>query len=62
MQCKMVHASLRKSGIKAELYHAKMSDIEKEQVLEAWSSGRVPCIVATIAFGMVSCGLLDDGR
>jgi len=31
-----------------------MSDIEKEQVLEAWTSGRVPCIVATIAFGMVS--------
>lgn len=54
MQCKFVHASLRKNGIAAELYHAKMSDIEKEQVLEAWTSGRVPCIVATIAFGMVS--------
>jgi superfamily II DNA helicase RecQ len=53
-QCKFVHASLRKNGIAAELYHAKMSDIEKEQVLEAWTSGRVPCIVATIAFGMVS--------
>jgi superfamily II DNA helicase RecQ len=53
-QCKFVHASLRKNGIAAELYHAKMSDIEKEQVLQAWTSGRVPCIVATIAFGMVS--------
>ena len=52
-QCKLVHASLRKNGIAAELYHAKMSDIEKEQVLEAWTGGRVPCIVATIAFGMV---------
>lgn len=53
-QCKFVCNQLRKSGIKADLYHAKMSDIEKEQVQEGWKAGRIQCIVATIAFGMVS--------
>jgi superfamily II DNA helicase RecQ len=53
-QCKFVCNQLRKFGIKADLYHAKMSDIEKEQVQEGWKSGRIQCIVATIAFGMVS--------
>lgn len=44
---------LQKAGIVADLYHARMSDAEKEGVQEAFKHGMIECIVATIAFGMV---------
>lgn len=45
-------ASLRKSKIDAEFYHAGMSSKERSKVQEDFIKDRVQIIVATIAFGM----------
>jgi ATP-dependent DNA helicase RecQ len=43
---------LRAKGIKAEAYHAGMSDKARARVQDEFLSGRTPVAVATIAFGM----------
>lgn len=43
---------LRGKGIKAEAYHAGMSDKARARVQDDFLSGRTPVAVATIAFGM----------
>ena len=40
------------AGITAKAYHAGLKDAVRGQVLRDWSSGVVPVVVATIAFGM----------
>ncbi len=40
------------AGIAAKAYHAGLKDAVRGQVLREWSSGAVPVVVATIAFGM----------
>ena len=35
------------------MYHASISDETKEAVYSAFASGRLCCLVSTIAFGMV---------
>jgi ATP-dependent DNA helicase RecQ len=47
-----VTAKLREAGVNAELYHAGMSAKERERVHDAFMTGEVEVIVATIAFGM----------
>ena len=37
------------------MYHASISDETKEAVYSAFVSGRLCCLVSTIAFGMVAC-------
>lgn len=43
---------IRPAGISAKAYHAGLKDAVRGQVLRDWSSGVVPVVVATIAFGM----------
>lgn len=45
---------LRKSGIRAETFHAKMPTAAKASILKRWKEGKLDCVCATIAFGMVS--------
>ena len=47
-----ISADLQKNGIVSESYHAGMGTSERNQVHEDFSSGKINCIVATIAFGM----------
>jgi len=46
-----------KRGIRARAFHAKLSDERRYALLAMWKDGAIECIVATIAFGMVSFGL-----
>ena len=42
------------------MYHASISDETKEAIYSAFVSGRLCCLVSTIAFGMVGmsvCGV-----
>lgn len=36
----------------AKAFHAKLPVYKRNEALDDWKSGRVECIVATIAFGM----------
>ena len=47
-----ISASLNKNKIISESYHAGMGSIERNTVHENFSSGKLNCVVATIAFGM----------
>jgi len=42
-----------KYGISAVSYHAGMSDKDRGAAQLQWTRGRVQCVVATVAFGMV---------
>lgn len=43
---------LRSHGIRAHAYHAGMKSSEREAIQNRFMEGSIPCIVATIAFGM----------
>jgi ATP-dependent DNA helicase RecQ len=52
---KMVEAAtelLRGAGVSAAAYHGGMPRDQRERVQEAWTSGELPVVVATNAFGM----------
>lgn len=40
------------AGVCAAAYHAGLRDADRSRVLERWSSGQIPVVAATIAFGM----------
>jgi superfamily II DNA helicase RecQ len=46
-------------------YHAEMPNQEREKTHRLWSQGKIPCICATVAFGMgcvvVVVVVVDDG-
>ncbi|CAL8465365.1 g4901 [Coccomyxa elongata] len=47
-----VAGRLKAKGVHAAAYHAGLKDADRGQVLERWSSGQIPVVAATIAFGM----------
>ncbi|WP_298719560.1 ATP-dependent DNA helicase RecQ [uncultured Oceanisphaera sp.] len=47
-----VAEQLAATGIQAQAYHAGMDQDRRRQLQQAFMAGQVPCIVATIAFGM----------
>ncbi|BDA50130.1 ATP-dependent DNA helicase RecQ [Coccomyxa sp. Obi] len=47
-----VAGRLKAKGVHAAAYHAGLKDADRAQVLERWSSGQIPVVAATIAFGM----------
>ncbi|KAJ7702469.1 P-loop containing nucleoside triphosphate hydrolase protein [Mycena rosella] len=51
-KCEQLAQQLRKKGLSAKHYHAKMEAVDKETVQAEWKSGECQIIVATIAFGM----------
>lgn len=48
MPTNQMHACNKKVGH----YHAEMPAQDRERTHRLWSQGRVPCIAATVAFGM----------
>lgn len=40
------------AGVQCAAYHAGLKPALREKVLADWSAGRLPCVAATIAFGM----------
>ncbi len=44
--------AINASGLRAAYYHAGLKDDERDQIQNAFMSGEVPIVVATIAFGM----------
>lgn len=53
-QCEEVAGFLSNRRIKAMPYYKNLSQTVKDQALAGWKDGSIECIVATIAFGMVS--------
>ncbi|KAJ6547228.1 hypothetical protein B0H19DRAFT_1032845 [Mycena capillaripes] len=51
-KCEKLADQLRKKGLKAQHYHARMDPRDKERVQNEWQNGECHIIVATIAFGM----------
>ncbi len=51
-QVRNVARSLRRRGLDVAAYHGGMDDAKRAQKQDAWSSGEVPLLVATNAFGM----------
>jgi bloom syndrome protein len=49
---KIAEALQRETGVKVAFYHADMPAADRERVHQEWSSGRIPVICATVAFGM----------
>jgi hypothetical protein len=47
-----IAAALAKAGVHAVAYHAGLPDRQRNANQEAWTRGRVPVVVATVAFGM----------
>lgn len=47
-----VAAALTRRGVSCSAYHAGLRDAERGRVLKEWSNGQLPCIAATVAFGM----------
>lgn len=43
---------LRNHGVQVQAYHAGLKSEDRERIQHAFMQGHVPCIVATIAFGM----------
>lgn len=52
-KCDDVVEILKKKGIKARAYYASLKEAELTDAITSWKEGRIECIVATIAFGMV---------
>lgn len=50
--CDDIGARLLKDGISCRVYHAGLNDRVRSQALDDWASGKVPVVVATVAFGM----------
>ena len=51
-ECDALAGYLASKGIIARAYHAGLKKDERLKLLEDWAAGRVPVVVATIAFGM----------
>ncbi|KAI5791914.1 hypothetical protein EDC01DRAFT_728487 [Geopyxis carbonaria] len=51
-RCEQIAETLRKSGLKADHFHALLEGPAKIQLQKDWQAGKVHIIVATIAFGM----------
>ena len=51
-ECTKVHAYLQQQGLTVGLYHGSLTPPQREAAHLAFLSGRVPMIVATVAFGM----------
>ncbi|KAJ6500335.1 DNA helicase [Mycena sanguinolenta] len=51
-KCEKLAAELRKKGLKAAHFHARLEADDKARVQSEWKSGKTHIIVATIAFGM----------
>jgi superfamily II DNA helicase RecQ len=49
-----VSTFLSDQGIKAKPFHRGVKQSELDKTLTEWIIGKVDCVVATIAFGMVS--------
>lgn len=47
-----VAKQLSQAGINAQAYHAGMDQDKRQALQQAFMAGQIPCIVATIAFGM----------
>eukprot|EP01018_Ginkgo_biloba_P028045 Gb_28476 [translate_table: standard] len=61
--CDDIGSRLLKDGISCCVYHAGLSDRVRSEALEDWTSGKVPVVVATVAFGELSelkCGVILD--
>jgi len=43
---------LQRQGLAARAYHAGMRDADRDEVQDGFMAGRIPIVVATIAFGM----------
>lgn len=50
--CDDIGARLTKDGISCRVYHAGLKASERTKSLDDWTSGRVPVVIATVAFGM----------
>ncbi|PHJ21906.1 atp-dependent dna family protein [Cystoisospora suis] len=50
--CDEVAALLRRRGIKAQAYHAGLSDKHRQTLQSAWIEGSIQILVATVAFGL----------
>ena len=50
--CKAVAQKLKEHNINAEMYHAQMSDEEKNDIAERFKKKKIKVLVATIAYGM----------
>ncbi|CAL9733019.1 ATP-dependent helicase Sgs1p [Monosporozyma unispora] len=50
--CENTSALLQKNGLKCAYYHAGMEPEERQEVQQAWQSGKIKVICATVAFGM----------
>jgi ATP-dependent DNA helicase RecQ len=51
-QVEEVYGELREARYEVGMYHAGLSDVEREDIQDAFMSGDVPILVATNAFGM----------
>ncbi|XP_065214014.1 uncharacterized protein LOC135841119 isoform X2 [Planococcus citri] len=51
-ECDSTAETLKKSGVKAESYHAGLSDKQRNDVQSKWVSNKFQIVCATIAFGM----------
>ncbi|CAL9738500.1 ATP-dependent helicase Sgs1p [Monosporozyma servazzii] len=50
--CENTSALLQKNGARCAYYHAGMEPEDRQEVQQAWQSGRIKVICATVAFGM----------
>lgn len=50
--CEQLTELLQDHGVTAVAYHSGLSNARKAQAHDAWSSGSLQCMVATMAFGM----------
>lgn len=51
-ECEDVANFLFDKGVRADFYHAGQSNTDRQMVQEAWQSGQVSVVCATIAYGM----------
>ena len=51
-KCEQTAEKLKKMGLKIAFYHAGLDNHDRMRVQEAWATGKINVIVATIAFGM----------
>ena len=52
LECSALHERLSSDGVKAKVYHGKMSPTQRTSVMDDWDQGTIRVVVATIAFGM----------
>lgn len=51
-ECETLQKVLKQHGLESSVYHSKVKDSIKEQILVEWKNGDVLIVVATIAFGL----------